>query len=365
MTIINRSGQAVTSVTPQGDSAIGGPPTIDVDHAGNIANFLGRFGLPALLLILVVFFSIMRPDSFATVDNYRSILDNQTIVVLLAFAAMIPLIVGQFDLSVASVVTMSHVFVVGFCSRSGLSPGLSIALTLGAMFVFGLVNGIIVVKLKVDAFIATLASSTVAGGIVLWYTGGRTLFDPVPTSLTDLARERVAGVPLPVIYVAVAAVAVWFVLKLLPLGRRMYATGGNPAAARLTGIPVERYVILSFAASATLAGLAGVVLGARLGTASPTTGGSLLLPAFAGAFLGATTVHPGRFNVVGTIVAVYTLAVTVSGLQQMGAPVWVEPVFNGLALVAAVALSGWAVRLRAERAKHRKLNLLASVGTVE
>lgn len=110
--------------------------------------------------------------------------------------------------------------------------------------------------------------------------------------------------------------------------------------------------------SSFLAGLAGVVLGSRLGTASPSTGGSLLLPAFAGAFLGATTVRPGRFNVLGTIIAVYMLAVAVAGLQQMGAPVWFEPVFNGCALVLAVASSQWALRQRRRRAKLKEIAAL-------
>ena len=127
---------------------------------------------------------------------------------------------------------------------------------------------------------------------------------------------------------------------------------------RLTGIATNRYVIGAFVTSSLLAGLAGVVLGSRLGTASPSTGGSLLLPAFAGAFLGATTVRPGRFNVAGTILAVYTLAIAVAGLQQMGAPVWFEPVFNGAALVLAVAASQWALRQRQRRARQREIAAL-------
>ena len=180
----------------------------------------------------------------------------------------------------------------------------------------------------------------------------------MPRSFTDLARGRLGGVPHPVILVAVVAVIVGVVLAALPVGRRMYATGGNERAARLTGIATNRYVIGAFVTSSLLAGLAGVVLGSRLGTASPSTGGSLLLPAFAGAFLGATTVRPGRFNVAGTILAVYTLAIAVAGLQQMGAPVWFEPVFNGAALVLAVAASQWALRQRQRRARQREIAAL-------
>jgi ribose transport system permease protein len=331
---------------------IDAPPTRSRD---GVFGILGKYGLALLAILLLIFFSIAEPDSFATVDNYRSILDNQAIVVLLAFAAMVPLIVGRFDLSVAAVLSISHVFAIGFIVKQGWSPVLSILVTLVVALFIGLVNGVLVVGLQVDAFVATLGTSSVVGGIALAYSDGQAIFGDVPTSFTDLARGRLAGIPQPVILVLVVAVVLGLILAMLPIGRRMYATGGNERAARLTGIATRRYVIAAFVTSSFLAGIAGVVLGSRLGTASPSTGGSLLLPAFAGAFLGATTVRPGRFNVAGTIIAVYTLAIAVAGLQQMGAPVWFEPVFNGAALVVAVATSRWALQQRRKRAKAKEI----------
>ena len=323
-----------------------------------VFGILGKHGLAMLAVVLLIVFSIAEPDSFATIDNYRSILDNQTIVVLLAFAAMVPLIVGRFDLSVASVLSISHLIAVGLIVKSGWSPVAAILATLVAALVIGLVNGLLVVKLQVDAFVATLGTSSVVGGIALAYSDGKTIFGEVPSSFTDLARGRFLGIPQPVLLVVVVALVLGGVLGLLPAGRRMYATGGNERAARLTGIATQRYVIGAFVTSSFLAGLAGIVLGSRLGTASPSTGGSLLLPAFAGAFLGATTVRPGRFNVLGTIIAVYTLSIAVAGLQQLGAPVWFEPVFNGAALVLAVSSSQWALRMRQRRARSKEIAAL-------
>ncbi|HQZ34641.1 MAG TPA: ABC transporter permease [Ilumatobacteraceae bacterium] len=333
-----------------------------ISHRQGFFGVLGKYGLLFLGIALLAIFSIAEPDSFATLDNYRSILDNQTIVVLLAFAAMIPLIVGRFDLSVAAVLSISHVFAIGLIVKQGWSPLASILATLAFVLVVGLVNGILVVGLHVDAFVATLGTSSIVGGIALAYSGGKTIFGDVPASFTNLARGRSLGIPQPVILVIVVAVILGLVLGVLPVGRRMYATGGNERAARLTGINTSRYVIGAFVASSFLAGLAGLVLGSRLGTASPSTGASLLLPAFAGAFLGATTIRPGRFNVAGTIIAVYTLAIAVAGLQQMGAPVWFEPVFNGAALVLAVSSSQWALRQRQRRARNKEIEALDDAG---
>jgi ribose transport system permease protein len=346
------------------DTVVNAPVAADATHPAHhrqregVFGILGKYGLFFLAVLLLIVFSLAQRESFATLDNYRSILDNQTIVVLLAFAAMVPLIVGRFDLSVAPVLSISHVFAVGFIVKQGWSPAMAIAMTLVIALLIGLVNGVLVVGLKVDAFVATLGTSSVVGGIALAYSGGKTIFGKVPDSFTNLARGKFLGIPQPVILVIIVAVILGLVLGFLPIGRRMYATGGNERAAKLTGVATNRYVIGAFVTSAFLAGLAGVVLGSRLGTASPSTGGSLLLPAFAGAFLGATTVHPGRFNVVGTIIAVYTLAIAVSGLQQLGAPVWFEPVFNGSALVIAVASSQWALRHRQQRAKAKEMAAL-------
>ena len=138
-------------------------------------------------------------------------------------------------------------------------------------------NGLIVVKLHVDAFVATLGTSSVLAGIALAYSDGKTIFGTVPESFTDLARGRLLGIPRPVLYVLVVGIVLGIVLGLLPIGRRMYATGGNEPAARLTGIATHRYVVAAFVTSALLSAVAGVILGSRLGTASPSTGGSLLL----------------------------------------------------------------------------------------
>jgi ribose transport system permease protein len=268
---------------------------------------------------------------------------------------MMPLIVGEFDLSVAGILGVAQALVTGLCALQGLPPVLAVILAVGAGALLGLINGLVIVKLQINAFVATLASSTIMGGLVMWYTGGSPIYQGVPKSLTSMARGSVLGIPLPVVYITVVSALLWFVLARLPVGRRLYAVGGNRKAARLSGIRDDRLVIACFVASGVLAALGGIVLGSELGSTVPGGEGTYLLPAFAGAFLGATAIEPGRFNALGTVLGAYALSVAVSGLQQLGAAAWVQPVFNGTVLVVAVGLSGYATRVKTARARARQL----------
>jgi ribose transport system permease protein len=316
---------------------------------------LARYGLVLILIALVVGFSLAKPSSFATLDNYRAILNNQAVVVLLALGAMMPMIIGEFDLSVAGVLGVAQALVTGLCAIQGLPTAVAVPLAILAGALLGLVNGVVIVKFKINAFVTTLASGTVMGGLVIWYTGGAPIYQGVPESLTRLARGYLFGIPLPVVYVVLVAAVLWFVLGRLPVGRRLYAVGGNRRAAQLSGIPADRILIATFVASGLLASISGVVLGSQLGSVVPGGETAYLLPAFAGAFLGATAIEPGRFNPIGTVLAAYALSVAVSGLQQLGAPFWVQPVFNGAILIIAVGLSGYAARVKAARARARQL----------
>jgi ribose transport system permease protein len=328
---------------------------LDLSRRDRGTSWIARYGLALILVGLVAGFSLVKPSSFATWDNYRSILTNQAVVVLLALGAMLPLIVGEFDLSVSGILGVAQALATGLCALQGLPPGLAVVLAVLAGALLGLVNGLVIVKLQINAFVATLASGTIMGGLVIWYTGGSPIYHGVPHSLTSLARGSVLGLPLPVIYMALVAAALWFALARLPLGRRLYAVGGNRRAAQLSGIRADRLVIASFVGSGVLAALGGVVLGSELGSTVPGGEGTYLLPAFAGAFLGATAIEPGRFNPIGTVLAAYALSVAVSGLQQLGAAAWVQPVFNGTVLVVAVGLSGYATRVKVARARERQL----------
>jgi ribose transport system permease protein len=203
----------------------------------------------------------------------------------------------------------------------------------------GLINGMLVAKVKINALVATLGTSTIVTGAVQWYTNGSTISEGIPKGLTTLSSRSVWVIPLPAFLLLVIALVTWYVLTYTPIGRRLYATGGSPDAAKLSGIRVDRLTIGAFTVAGLLCGIGGLLEAAQLGAGNPTVGPPLLLPAFAAAFLGATAIKVGVFNVWGTVLAVFTISVGVTGLQLVGVPFFVAPIFQGTALLVAVTIA--------------------------
>ncbi len=219
-----------------------------------------------------------------------------------------------------------------------------IVIVLGACV--GLLNGLLVEIAMIDSFIATLGTGTVLYAVAMWHTQGRQVIGALPPSFFLINSTSVLAVPITGFYVLALAVLLWFLLEYTPVGRYLYAIGANPKAAALNGIPVRRFTVAAFVASGTLTAVAGVVLAAKLRIGQASVGLEFLLPALVGAFLGSTTIKPGRVNVWGTLVGVIILAIGISGIQQLGGSFWVEPLFNGLTLLVAIGIAGYAQRRR-------------------
>jgi ribose transport system permease protein len=309
-----------------------------VDVPTSRLHTLSPWILLLLLVLVATVFSVLKPAEYFTTANLRTIAVTQAVLAILATATLLPLVIGNFDVSVGANLAVGGVLVAGLGGSMPALPAVLIAiLVCGAI---GLVNGILVAKLNMNAFIATLGMSTILGGAVLWYTNGAVLYHNFPTAVSTLGNGAVLGVPVPVIILAVVASVAWYVLEQTPLGRYLYAIGGSREAARLSGLNVPRLTILTFVLTGLVCGLAGVVQAGTLGAGNPTVGPSFLLPAFAAVFLGATAIKIGAFNVRGTLVAVYLLAAGVTGLEMLGVPSFVEPIFSGVALIVGVALVG-------------------------
>ncbi|WP_394821435.1 ABC transporter permease [Pendulispora albinea] len=300
---------------------------------------LERYVLALLFVVVAIVFSVMLPGSFATVLNFRNIAGNQSVLAIVALAAIIPLIGGQFDLSVGAVLGLTSIATASVLSRFAAPMWIALIVgpTLGAAI--GLLNGVLITKFGLNSLITTLGVATTLTGVISWYTRGASILTGIPRALTDAGGGLWLGIPRPLYYLAVVASLVWYLLDHTPYGRYLQAVGSNSNAARLVGLDVDRIAILSFVASGTIVGFAGVLEVAREGGANPQIGSLITLPVLAVAFLGMTSVHPGRFNVPGTLLAVFFLATAVSGLSLLGVDNWVESAFNGAALVIAVALS--------------------------
>ncbi|WP_348527421.1 ABC transporter permease, partial [Mesorhizobium sp.] len=250
---------------------------------------------------------------------------------------LFPLIVGEFDLSVGANLGLSAILVTGLPSLQGFNLGIAILVAIIACGTVGLINGLLVAKIGINALVATLGTSVIVTGSVFWYTDGNVIFSDIPEALPLLAQGNILGIPIPAYFLLGVGLAAWYTLQHTPLGRYFYAIGGSKDAARLSGLNVDNLTVLSFVIAGVLAGIAGVLQSALLGSGNPNVGPAFLLPAFAAAFLGATAIQIGRFNVLGTIIAVFTVAIGINGLQLLGVPFYVAPIFQGLSLIAAVS----------------------------
>ncbi len=302
------------------------------------------WGLLVLLVLLIVFFSILKPETFPTYFNMRSIINNKAISALLALAVFLPMTANHFDLSAGFLLGIAQVLVIGLQGQGlGWIEASALVLVLGGLV--GLFNGVLVTMIGIDSFIATLGTGTLLYGFNEWYTGGQQVVASLPDSFTDLSGV-IFGIPLPALYVLVLSVVLWVVFEYLPMGRHLYVLGANPRAAELNGISARRYVTGAFVAAGATSAFAGIILQSQLQVGQSSVGQEYLLPAFTAALLGATSIRPGRVNVWGTILAVAVLAVTVAGLNQLGAPFFVEPIFDGAMLILAVGLAVVAAKRR-------------------
>jgi ribose transport system permease protein len=304
-------------------------------------SLLERYGGLGLLALMIVIFSITLPGKFLTYDNLIGVVSNQTIGGIMALALLLPLASGVFDISIGGAMTLAVVLVTWLFQTTGgnMPIPLAILITLVAGLIIGVVNGTLVIKARVDPFIATIGVSSVLLGLSEVIANGTTISSDIPSAFTDLGRTFVAKVPLTLAYVTVVALVLWYLLEQTPFGRRVYATGAARDAARLAGVKTDRVIFLSFLASAVLASLAGVVYGARIGAGPPNVGANYLLPAFAAAFLGSTMIRPGRFNVPGLVVALFIVAIGINGLQLYGIPFWITDLYQGIVLIVAVVVA--------------------------
>ena len=295
----------------------------------------------ALVLVWVamsVVYLILMPTRFGSWGAFSSIFGSQQVLVFLAMSAMITLVVGEFDLSIASVMGISATLVPVLAGIHGWNIWLACLVAIGVCLLAGAVNAFFVVVMDVSSFVVTLGTGTLLIGLAQMVSGSNIVSVNSP-QLSALAIHEVLGMPVSFYYGILLAVVLAYLLGWTPLGRSMIFVGANPEVARLAGIRVQRIRAGAYLAGSLLAGLAGVILVATVGGFDSSTSATYLLPALAAVFLGTAVVQPGMFNPIGTIISIYFLTTGIFGLQLLGFSGWIQNVFYGAGLVIAVTLA--------------------------
>jgi len=301
-----------------------------------------------VIIIMVIGFSLWEPATFGTLNNARVIVSSEAITGIITLGLIMSLIAGVFDISIAANMSLA-ISVVGKLQASAhMNAALAVIVTLAVGAVIGCMNAIIVTRFKIDAVIGTLAMSSILAAVSYWVASGQTVLYGISDTFKKFGSAKPLSIPISVYYLAFIALVLWYVLEHTPVGRYLYAAGANPQAARLSGVNVVRLQWGALITSGILASAAGVVMTMQLGSASFGAGDSYLLPCFAAAFLGSTQIKPGRFNVLGTLVAMYLLAIGVKGLQlRYPGLAWIKDLVEGVILLVAVGLAVHSARRRA------------------
>ena len=292
------------------------------------------------LALMIVIFSILSPDAFPTLNNFVNVLNQASLATVIAGGLTLAVVVGELDLSIGYAASLHGVLVTGLIVQDKLPITLAIVIVLALGALIGVVNGLIVTKLRVNSVIATLGVGTIIVGLAFAYSSGVPIVAGVPEGFLQLSLGRwLFGIPNPIIIMAVVVVGLWVLVERTAIGQEIQAVGGNPIAARLAGINVDRIKILGFVISAVCAALTGALLASRLGSGTTNAADSYLLTAFAAVFLGSATLRDGEFHVLGTFIGTLIIVFGFNGLNIFGAPTFSQYVFQGTILVVAVALS--------------------------
>lgn len=293
---------------------------------------------------ILVIFSLLRPETFFTVNNFINISRQMSLLVIIGLGATLIMTVDEFDLSIGAMASFAGILAAKLAVQ-GVPFSLAILIVATACFSIGWFNGFLVTRFNILSFITTLAMGTVLGGITFKLSGGATIFQGIPKAFTSLGTKSFSilsfgasqfRIPLLSLLMLAFTVLLWFVMGHTIFGRRLYAVGGNPVAATLSGLPVARDKRLAFALSALLAGCTGILLASRLGSATPTGGDSYFLKAYATVFLGRTLNQEGVPDVWGTFVGAAIFGILANGLTILQMPSYIQDILTGAIIIVAV-----------------------------
>ncbi len=304
-----------------------------------LAEMAERFGLLVAWALLILVLGSFRPDQMFAWNSYASMLGSNAMIVVLTLGLIVPLTTGDFDLSVASTMALSSMLLAVLNVQMGWGIWPAIAAVLVAGGVVGAVNGLFLLWFGIHSLIVTLGTGYFINGVILWISKSGTIAGISTDLVTVVILTRFLGIPLSFWFAAALMLVMWYLFQHTALGRRLLFVGRGREVARLSGVSVARMRAGAMVASGMIAALAGVLYTGMRGAADPSSALSFLLPAFAAAFLGSTTLYPGRFNEPGAFVAVFFLSTGIMGLNFVGVPSFVQNLFYGGGLIVAVSIS--------------------------
>ena len=319
---------------PHDDEVVGKPRS-----RTSAADIAGRYGLLIAFLLTILFFSIAKPHVFPTWRNAESILTAAGPSLILAVGLTVVLVMQDFDLSIGAMIGLAAGAAENLMVKNGVGWAVAVLLVLLLAILAGLLNGFMVAFLGGSSFIITLAMGTILTGVEFALTKQDTVYSGFPNAFTKIASGEFLGLSNLVWIAAVAAIVVWVLLERTEIGRYMYAIGGNPEAARLSGVRVRGLRVVGFVIVALTAAIVGLLLTAQSASYAPNAGISYLLPAFAAVFLGAAVFRPGEFNVAGTVIGVLFLGVIQTGLTILNLQTYLINLVQGGILITAVLVS--------------------------
>jgi ribose transport system permease protein len=306
--------------------------------ADRLRSLSSRYALIGVWLVMAATYAVIMPDKFLSVSTAQAIFGSQSALLFLAVAGLCTFVVGEFDLSFASVMGLAATIIPVLSALHHVNLALSCLIAMAAALGCGMVNAFFIVKLGVPSLIVTLGSASFFLGLAELISSS-TIVSVSSKTFSNIALHNFLGLPLSFYYGLILAAGFAYVLTWMPIGRHVVFVGANREVARLAGINVDRVRAGSYIAASLVAGLAGVLLVMTVGGFDPTASSTYLLPALAAVFLGTAIVTPGQFNPMGTFLGIYFLETGILGLQLLGYTGWVQDAFYGGGLVVAVTVA--------------------------
>ncbi|MHC1783244.1 MAG: ABC transporter permease [Anaerolineaceae bacterium] len=310
-----------------------------------ILEIVGENGFIVIFVILIVFLSLAT-KTFMVQQNIFTVLRQAAIISIVAIGEMLIMLLGGMDVSLGALLGFSGIVAASLMVQYNFSPLMACLASMAVGSLVGLINGLLVTKVRINSVIATLGMMNVLGGMALAYTQGKTIVGPQLDKIAFISRGYVGPIPFPVILMVIFYILFFIILNKTIFGAQIYAIGNNEKASWLAGIKVDRIKILSFVLAGLLAGFSGFMQTSRQGSATSSMGSEFLFPILTAVILGGISLSGGKGKVQNTMIAAIFLMTITNGMVLLGISLYTQGIISGLILIFALSLDRLRIRQR-------------------